>query len=101
MSVSWMAKGSCGNLPADTFFPTDSIGVASAQRICKVCNVRELCLEYALTNHLVHGVWGGTSERQRLRMQRERTTWAGPPRGLSRPDSKTSGHQGQPGGATL
>jgi WhiB family redox-sensing transcriptional regulator len=81
MSLAWMARGSCTNLPADTFFPTDSVGVASAQKICRSCKVRELCLEYALTNHLAHGVWGGTSERQRLRIQRERRAWPRPSRG--------------------
>jgi WhiB family redox-sensing transcriptional regulator len=29
-------------------------------------------LEYALGNHIDHGVWGGTSERERRRIARAR-----------------------------
>jgi len=32
------------------------------------------CLEYALVNHIDHGVWGGTSERERRRILRRRRT---------------------------
>lgn len=36
-----------------------------------VCMVREQCLEYALrTNE--YGVWGGTTEKERLRIRRNR-----------------------------
>jgi len=30
------------------------------------------CLEYALAQHVDHGVWGGCSERERRRLARER-----------------------------
>jgi WhiB family redox-sensing transcriptional regulator len=30
------------------------------------------CLEYALENHVDHGVWGGKSERERRRLSRMR-----------------------------
>jgi WhiB family redox-sensing transcriptional regulator len=74
MSTEWMGKGNCNQSSPAIFFPNDGIGVAAAQRICASCPVRVACLEYALTNHFVHGVWGGASERQRLRMQRDRRT---------------------------
>ena len=31
-----------------------------------------MCLEYALANRIDHGVWGGTSERERRRILRRR-----------------------------
>jgi len=34
--------------------------------------VAKQCLEYALANHVDHGVWGGKSERERRRILRER-----------------------------
>ena len=40
--------------------------------MCEVCPVRVDCLEYALANRLDYGVWGGTSERERQRILRER-----------------------------
>jgi WhiB family redox-sensing transcriptional regulator len=30
------------------------------------------CLEYAMENHMDHGVWGGTAERERRRLHRQR-----------------------------
>lgn len=43
-----------------------------AMETCAGCPVRELCLEQALANNEQHGIWGGTSERQRRRIRRER-----------------------------
>jgi WhiB family redox-sensing transcriptional regulator len=54
------------------FFPSDGIGVQSAQKICAECPAQAPCLEYALANRVDHGVWGGTSERERRRILRRR-----------------------------
>jgi len=56
----------------DIFFPSDGMGVLVAQRICAECPVADQCLEYALENHIDHGVWGGASERERRRILRRR-----------------------------
>ena len=72
MEAHWMADGKCRDLDPATFFPNDGIGVQAAQRICAECPVRTPCLEYALANHVDHGVWGGTSERERRRILRQR-----------------------------
>jgi WhiB family redox-sensing transcriptional regulator len=34
--------------------------------------VKATCLEYALENHIDHGVWGGCSERERRRILKRR-----------------------------
>jgi len=81
MTTEWMSRGNCTSLSPDTFFPNDSVGVAAAQRVCAGCDVKAPCLEYALVNHLAHGVWGGTSERQRLRLQRNRRASVAPRNG--------------------
>lgn len=72
MDNEWMAQGRCRDMDPAVFFPSDGIGVQSAQRICSECPVREPCLEYALGNRVDHGVWGGTSERERRRILRRR-----------------------------
>lgn len=72
MNTEWMADGKCRDYPAATFFPQDGVGVIKAQRICVTCPVAAQCLEYALDNHVDHGVWGGKSERERRRLQRAR-----------------------------
>ncbi|HWW54027.1 MAG TPA: WhiB family transcriptional regulator [Acidimicrobiales bacterium] len=40
--------------------------------MCIECPVKGRCLEYALRNRIDHGVWGGTSERERRRILRRR-----------------------------
>ena len=72
METDWMAKGKCREVPPATFFPSDGVGVDDARRICADCPVKEPCLEYALAERVDHGVWGGTSERERRRILRRR-----------------------------
>ncbi|HAM03835.1 MAG TPA: WhiB family transcriptional regulator [Acidimicrobiaceae bacterium] len=72
MEAEWMERGKCRDLDPATFFPSDGIGVQAAQRICSDCPVKSPCLEYALSNRVDHGVWGGTSERERRRILRQR-----------------------------
>jgi WhiB family transcriptional regulator, redox-sensing transcriptional regulator len=64
----WMAAARCRDLPPELFFPTNSSGVAAARRVCADCEVMGECLEYALAEHLDHGIWGGASERERRRL---------------------------------
>ena len=66
----WMARGNCADKPPATFFPKDGAGVDYARKICATCDVKALCLDYALRNRIDHGVWGGTSERERRRILR-------------------------------
>jgi WhiB family redox-sensing transcriptional regulator len=72
MTKDWMARGNCRDQPPSTFFPSDGVGVEVARRICATCPVKSPCLEYALRNGVDHGVWGGTSERERRRIARQR-----------------------------
>lgn len=72
MGTDWMSDGNCTDLPPATFFPSDGVGVDAARKICADCPVRSPCLEYALANRIDHGVWGGTSERERRRILRQR-----------------------------
>ena len=72
MNTDWMAMGKCREVPPTIFFPSDGLGVHAAQKICSECPVSDACLEYALANRIDHGVWGGCSERERLRILRRR-----------------------------
>jgi WhiB family transcriptional regulator, redox-sensing transcriptional regulator len=72
METNWMAVGNCNNHPPAVFFPSDGVGVELAKKICSSCPVQAQCLEYALTSRIDHGVWGGTSERQRRRILKAR-----------------------------
>jgi Transcription factor WhiB len=55
-----------------------SAEVARAKAVCNgldgasPCKFRVLCLKYAIDWHEMNGVWGGTSERDRRKIQRAR-----------------------------
>jgi WhiB family redox-sensing transcriptional regulator len=68
----WMAAGNCRDYPPAVFFPSDGVGVDRARKICATCAVTDQCLEYALDQRIDHGVWGGTSERERRRILKRR-----------------------------
>ena len=70
--TDWMADGNCRDEPTSLFFPSDGVGVEDARRVCANCSVKTSCLEFALGNHIFHGVWGGASERERRRLARRR-----------------------------
>jgi hypothetical protein len=40
-----------------------------ARQVCARCPVRQPCLEYALSNRIASGVWGGLTERERRPLQ--------------------------------
>lgn len=71
--TEWMAQGSCADKSPSLFFPSDGVGVEVAKRVCVDCPVKSMCLEYALDNRIDHGVWGGTSERERRRILKARS----------------------------
>jgi WhiB family transcriptional regulator, redox-sensing transcriptional regulator len=73
---SWMAESRCRAMDPEIFFPTDGLGVQRAAAICETCPVREACLDYALRNGIQHGVFGGVSERARVRLRRARAAAA-------------------------
>ena len=70
--LEWMATAKCRGVDPAEFFPSDGSGVDRAQRVCSGCPVRSECLDYALENRIEHGVWGGSSERERRRILRRR-----------------------------
>jgi hypothetical protein len=39
--------------------------------VCTRCPARQPCLEYALSNRITSGIWGGLTERERRPLQSE------------------------------
>jgi hypothetical protein len=78
----WVEGALCAQIgDHDTFFPENHASPAEAKRICGMCEVAAECLSYALrAPYLIHGVWGGTTERQRRELRRARGI-PQPPRG--------------------
>ncbi len=74
--LAWQDYGNCRGGDADLFFPERGASTRRAKAICDGCEVRDLCLDYALDNGEKFGIWGGLSERERRRARRERTVSA-------------------------
>lgn len=69
----WMKLAACKKTTLD-FFPTNGHNLVNRPLVecCNSCPVQMACLDYALTNHIDHGIWGGTSERARRRILKAR-----------------------------
>lgn len=66
----WQDDALCAQTDPGAFFPEDGSSAVPAKRICRMCEVRDECLNYAIENHLEHGIWGGLSVRERRPLQR-------------------------------
>jgi WhiB family redox-sensing transcriptional regulator len=72
----WRVGASCRSVDPDLFFPIGTTGVAldqieQAKAVCRACDVRAACLEFALATNQESGVWGGTSEEERRKLRRQ------------------------------
>jgi WhiB family transcriptional regulator, redox-sensing transcriptional regulator len=74
MSATWHKRAACQGLDSDVFYPgsEEEIDAVEAKAICAECPVRQACLEHALMYREREGVWGGTTERERRRIVRQR-----------------------------
>jgi hypothetical protein len=66
-----MLFSSCYGLDASVWYPSKGGDTAKARKICDRCYVKNECLQYALEHHEVHGIWGGKSYRQRLKILKD------------------------------
>ena len=68
--MDWRHRSACLDEDPELFFPIGNTGPAilqieEAKVVCRRCDVRELCLQWALESGQDHGVWGGLSEDER------------------------------------
>ena len=63
--TAWMVDALCAQTDPDTFHPAPGESLRSAKSVCVACPVRAECLTHALAHNERHGVWGGTSPRER------------------------------------
>ncbi len=68
----WIEDARCRGLDLTAFFQRNQHTARGALQICRTCPVREPCLEYAISNEMDYGVWGGLTERQRRAQARRR-----------------------------
>jgi WhiB family redox-sensing transcriptional regulator len=76
--LEWWRWAACQEADPELFFPVAAQGpardeIARAKAVCAGCGVRRQCLQFALATSQMHGVWGGTTEEERLpHVRRER-----------------------------
>lgn len=66
----WQNRALCAQTDPSAFHPERGVSTKEAKKVCRSCEVREECLDYALTNNERFGVWGGLSERERRKLKR-------------------------------
>jgi WhiB family redox-sensing transcriptional regulator len=69
--LMWQDDALCAQTDPEAFFPEKGGSTREAKRVCRSCEVRVECLEYALEHGERFGIWGGMSERERRRLERQ------------------------------
>ena len=64
----------CTNEDTNLFFSESNSEIRKAIAICNRCPIKRECLEDALANN-EYGIWGGTTEGMRERMQANSHSW--------------------------
>lgn len=57
--LEWQERALCAGGDPAVWFPDQGEAAREAKRICRMCPVRQPCLEYALGNNEKHGILGG------------------------------------------
>lgn len=68
---SWVEDAACRAVPTSWFFPVTDDGERRAVSLCRACPVRDACLRFSIEHEQWHGIWGGTTERERRPLIRE------------------------------
>lgn len=69
--TGWRAEAACRGMDVTLWFP-DKSGAANAKEaraICASCPVRDHCLDEAVADHELVGIWGNTSTSERQQMR--------------------------------
>lgn len=77
--TKWMSEGACRGLDPELFFPPErDLGRPAlawspepAQAVCAGCPVADACRSWALATRQKDGVWGGVTEAELRRLQRQ------------------------------
>lgn len=68
----WQKRALCAKTDPAAFYPEQGQSTADARRICRRCDVRAECLDYAIEHDEPFGIWGGLSRRERMRLAERR-----------------------------
>ena len=68
--LAWQDKGLCAQTDPEAFWPEKGGSTREAKRVCLMCEVRDMCLQYALDNDERQGIWGGMSDSERQKLKK-------------------------------
>jgi len=64
-AARWRELAACRGADLELFFPGRGESAEPARQVCARCPVRQPCLDYAISNAIIYGIWGGLAERER------------------------------------
>lgn len=67
MADTWQLRARCKTVDHAVFFAGNV--TAEAKAVCRLCPVRQACLDYAMADPDLRGVWGGKTEAERDRIR--------------------------------
>jgi WhiB family redox-sensing transcriptional regulator len=70
VDLRWQVDALCAEVDTELFFPEKGGSTRAAKSVCRQCDVRAECLDYALETGQRFGIYGGASERERRRLLR-------------------------------
>jgi len=68
---TWEDDAACRGGDVELFFSIEEADQAEALEFCEACPVRDRCLETAVLNQEMYGIWGGMLEGDRRRIIRD------------------------------
>lgn len=66
-SDEWRTKAACKGVDPNEFFTTEEKRVRVMKQLCDSCPVKSECLQFALTNDIAWGIYGGMTPKERNR----------------------------------
>lgn len=80
----WVRDALCAQTDPEAFYAEVGGNPEPARRICAACPVRIECRDYVLSTGEDHGIWGGLTYNDRLRLRRRARRSATPVTELGR-----------------
>jgi WhiB family redox-sensing transcriptional regulator len=69
LAALWRERAACRGARIEVFFPGRGEMAGAARQICAQCPVRQQCLEFAVSNRIAYGIWGGLTGPDRRALQ--------------------------------
>jgi WhiB family redox-sensing transcriptional regulator len=69
---AWQRYGACRGENIEAFIPGKGGNFAVARQLCAGCTVRQECLDFAMADEDVVGMWGATTAPERRAMRASR-----------------------------